>query len=126
MKILSDFSSRFNISVNSRSKAFKIVKSKTSTELLKLFYNNGYILGFMSYGDNQYLVYPNHIAISFHLKTFSKPSNKIVYNLKALKTFSNRGYRYIVRNSIGYFFSDTIIINRIGGQPVYRLYYFAL
>lgn len=125
MRILSEFGSHFNTSINSRSRAFKIIRSNTSTALLKLLYENGYILGFTLYSADIYLVYPNHIAISFHLKLFYKSSNKVTYNLKDFKVSSNRGYRYIVRTPIGFFFSDTLIANKLGGQPIYYLHYFS-
>lgn len=117
------FLSRFNSSVASRSRSFFLPKTLIMSRLLKLFYLNGYIFTY-TIVNNSYIVYLNHRAISFKLDYISKPSNNVRYNFKVLKSFSNRGYLYVMETASGYCFSDTALISKISGKPRFRLRFF--
>jgi ribosomal protein S8 len=125
MDILSKFASNFNNSVKSRSKSLEIAKSQTTYTLLKLFYKNGYILSFSSFND-KYVVYLNHSSINFYMKRFSRFSNNFTYNFSILKKSSNRGFCYVLKTPSGFFFSDSLLMNKFSGSPVYKLEFFAL
>jgi ribosomal protein S8 len=121
------FSSRFNVSVNTRSRTFVVPVSKVSSALLFLLYKEGYIFNYTLYKNNSYLVYPNHKAIPFKLVRFSTSSNRRFFGPFRLKKFSNRGSIFIVKTSRGYIFSDVALIHKFSGvEPVFYLKHFYL
>jgi ribosomal protein S8 len=115
------FSSRFNSSVFSRSRSFVVPKTVVTIRLLNLFYAQGYIYSYQILNNYSYIVFPNHKAIPFKLQYFSASK----FSFFKLKRLSNSGYFYIVNTAFGPQFSDSALVSRTSGKPIFKLVYFS-
>jgi ribosomal protein S8 len=116
------FISRFNSSVLQRSRTFFVPVSKTSSELLSLFYKEGYIFNYKFVLDkSSFIVFINHAAVDFKLKRFSLPSRKLFFSFFSFKKQINQGRFLIIRTNYGFQFSDIAKFYKIGGTPIFFL-----
>jgi ribosomal protein S8 len=116
------FISRFNSAVLQRSRTFFVPASKTSSELLSLFYKEGYIFNYKFVLDkSSFIVFVNHTAVDFKLKRFSLPSRKFFFSSFSFRKQINQGRFLIIRTNYGFQFSDIAKFYRIGGTPIFFL-----
>ena len=111
------FASRFNYAVINRKKSFFVPVSKFSANFLLILYRTGYISSY-SLENNSYLVYPNLAAIWFTLKPLKDCKTK---NFSEFRKFSNSGFSFVANTFNGLAFSDTILLNKCGGQLIFKL-----
>jgi hypothetical protein len=119
--IYSVFSSRFNASIDRKSKSFVLPKTIITTRLLNLFHFQGYIFNYQTFNNYNYIVYINHGATPFRLQNAYYTPRFSDFKLRAI---SNSGYLYIMNTSFGFQFSDTVMITKINGKPIFKIIYF--
>ena len=117
------FASRFNQCIISRKRTFSVPATNFIDSILSLLYHNGYIFSYTFSANNTYLVVPNLKAISFTFEVFSSSSVLPSLTTFKIKKFSTSGLIFIVNTPHGLQFSDTLLINRSSGRPLFTLRY---